>query len=98
MDKSQAFKLLRRYREEIDAIDDKILDLISKRTSLANKIIEAKIVLGMDILNLEREKQIEERTRKIARKNRIDEDKLIEIMKILTELNKREQEQILRRK
>mgnify|MGYP001248787227 FL=1 len=98
MRKSEALQLLQESRAKIDLIDEKILNLISKRTSLARKIIKAKIVLGMDILDPEREKQIEEKTRKIARENKIDEDKLIKIMKILTELNKMEQEQILRRK
>jgi chorismate mutase len=98
MRKSEALQLLQESRTKIDTIDEKILNLISKRTSLARKIIKAKIVLGMDILDPEREKQIEEKTRKIARENKIDEDKLIKIMRILTELNKMEQEQILRRK
>ncbi|BAW31572.1 MAG TPA: chorismate mutase [Methanothermobacter sp.] len=98
MRKSEALQLLQESRAKIDLIDEKILNLISKRTSLARKIIKAKIVLGMDILDPEREKQIEEKTRKIARENKIDEDKLIKIMRILTELNKMEQEQILRRK
>ena len=98
MRKSEALQLLQESRAKIDLIDEKILNLISKRTSLARKIIKAKIVLGMDILDPEREKQIEEKTRKIARENKIDEGKLIKIMRILTELNKMEQEQILRRK
>ncbi|NPV64859.1 MAG: chorismate mutase [Methanobacteriaceae archaeon] len=91
-------KLLKKSREKIDLIDEKILELISERTSLARNIIKAKMVLDMDIWDPEREKQIEEKTRQIARENRIDEDKLIKIMRILTELNKMEQEQILRRK
>ncbi|HHW17179.1 MAG TPA: chorismate mutase [Methanothermobacter sp.] len=91
-------KLLKESREKIDLIDEKILNLISERTSLARKIIKAKIALNMDIWDPAREKQIEEKTRKIARENKIDEGKLIKIMRILTELNKMEQEQILRRK
>ncbi|MBC7100070.1 chorismate mutase [Methanothermobacter tenebrarum] len=98
MRKSDAMKLLKKSREKIDLIDEKILELISERTSLARNIIKAKMVLDMDIWDPEREKQIEEKTRQIARENRIDEDKLIKIMRILTELNKMEQEQILRRK
>ncbi|BDH79200.1 chorismate mutase [Methanothermobacter tenebrarum] len=98
MKKSEAMKLLKESREKIDLIDEKILNLISERTSLARKIIKAKIALNMDIWDPAREKQIEEKTRKIARENKIDEGKLIKIMRILTELNKMEQEQILRRK
>jgi len=98
MKKSEAMQLLKESRKKIDNIDEKILNLISERTSLARKIIKAKIALDMDIWDPEREKQIEQKTRKIARKNKIDENKLIKIMRILTELNKMEQEQILRRK
>lgn len=98
MKKSEAMQLLKESRKKIDNIDEKILNLISERTSLARKIIKAKIALNMDIWDPEREKQIEEKTRKIARENKIDENKLIKIMRILTELNKMEQEQILRRK
>lgn len=98
MRKSEAMQLLKESREKIDLIDEQILNLISKRTSLARKIIKAKMALDMDIWDPEREKQIEEKTRKIARENKIDEGKLIKVMRILTELNKMEQEQILRRK
>lgn len=98
MKKSEAMQLLKESRKKIDNIDEKILNLISERTSLAVKIIKAKIALDMDIWDPEREKQIEQKTRKIARENKIDENKLIKIMRILTELNKMEQEQILRRK
>lgn len=98
MKKSEAMQLLKESRKKIDNIDEKILNLISERTSLARKIIKAKIALNMDIWDPEREKQIEQKTRKIARENKIDENKLIKIMRILTELNKMEQEQILRRK
>ncbi|HIH61444.1 MAG TPA: chorismate mutase [Methanobacteriales archaeon] len=98
MKKSEAMQLLKESRKKIDNIDEKILNLISERTSLARKIIKAKMALNMDIWDPEREKQIEQKTRKIARENKIDENKLIKIMRILTELNKMEQEQILRRK
>ncbi|MCK9150862.1 chorismate mutase [Methanobacterium alcaliphilum] len=96
MDKSHALKLLHESREQIDIIDEEILNLISKRTSLAREIIKSKIILGMEIQDKEREAHIHEKTRRIARENKIDEEKLSQIMRILTDINKKEQEQILK--
>lgn len=98
MDKSQAEKLLQESREKIDIIDNEILTLISERTALAKKIINSKVILGMEIQDKKREEHIHMKTRKIAREFQIDEDMLSQIMKILTDINKKEQEQLLRRK
>lgn len=97
MDKSNALKLLERSRKEIDRIDEEILYLISERTSLARDIANAKIVLDMDIEDKKREYYIQEKTKKIAERNNIEERYLSKIMEILTDLNKNEQEKILRR-
>ncbi|WBF08824.1 chorismate mutase [Methanothermobacter thermautotrophicus] len=97
MDEYRAREVLRRSRQKIDGIDRDILDLITSRIALAREIAEAKEVLGMEILDPERELQIIERTRKIARENSIDENKLIELMKILMDLSKTEQKEMLRR-
>ena len=92
MDESQAQKLLQESREKIDIIDTEIITLISKRTDLAKKIINAKVILGMEIQDKKREEHIHMKTRKIAREFQIDEDMLSQIMKILTDINKKEQE------
>lgn len=97
MDEYRAREVLRRSRQKIDGIDRDILDLITSRIALAREIAEAKDVLGMEILDPERELQIIERTRKIARENGIDENKLTELMKILMDLSKTEQKEMLRR-
>ena len=52
----------------------------------------------MEIQDKKREEHIHMKTRKIAREFQIDEDMLSQIMKILTDINKKEQEQLLRRK
>ncbi|ADL58790.1 MULTISPECIES: chorismate mutase [Methanothermobacter] len=97
MDESRALETLKRSRREIDRIDREILDLISSRTSLAREIAEAKVALGMEIFDPERELEIIERTRRIARAYGINEDKLIQLMKILMDLSKTEQKELLRR-
>ncbi|GAB4317645.1 MAG: hypothetical protein Kow0019_18910 [Methanobacteriaceae archaeon] len=97
MDKSNALKLLEKSRKEIDKIDEEILYLISERTSLARDIAKAKMVLDMDIEDKKREYYIQEKTKKIAERINIEENYLSKIMEILTDLNKNEQEKILRR-
>ncbi|MCC7558779.1 MAG: chorismate mutase [Methanobacteriaceae archaeon] len=98
MDKSDALRLLEKSRKEIDRIDEEILYLISERTSLARDVANAKIVLDMDIEDKKREYYIQEKTKKIAEINNIEEEYLSKVMEILTDLNKNEQEKILRRK
>lgn len=97
MDKAEALKTLQESRKKIDEIDEEIIYLIHKRTSLAGDIVNAKIVLGMEIEDKKREDYIQDKTKKIAEQNKIDEICLKKIMKILTDLSKKEQKEILRR-
>jgi chorismate mutase len=97
VNKDEARKLLVTSREKIDLIDNQIIDLIIKRTSLAKDISIAKKVLNTDIKNTEREDYIQRKIKKLAKENDIDEISLLEIMDILIKLNKSEQERILRR-
>ena len=97
MDKSEALKLLHDSRNKIDQIDDEIIDLIQKRTSLAKNIATAKIALNKNVEDKEREDYIQHKIREIAREKNIDEINLQKIIKILTDLSKVEQEKILRR-
>ncbi len=97
MDKAEALKILHESRNKIDGIDEEIISLIKKRTSLAGDIVNAKLVLGMDIEDKKREGYIQDKTKKIAEQKQIDENCLKKIMKILTDLSKKEQEEILRR-
>ena len=97
VDRAEALKILHESRDRIDGIDEEIISLIKKRTSLAGDIVNAKLVLGMDIEDRKREDYIQDKTKKIAEQARIDENSLKKIMKILTDLSKKEQEEILRR-
>ncbi|HTX61894.1 MAG TPA: chorismate mutase [Methanobacterium sp.] len=98
MNKKEALELLETSRDKIDRIDDQIIDLILERTSLAKEIGTAKKVLEADIENTEREDYIQEKIKKLAKQSNIDESSLLKIMNILMQLNKYEQEKILRRK
>ena len=51
----------------------------------------------MEIEDKKREDYIQDKTKKIAEQNKLDESCVKKIMKILTDLSKKEQEEILRR-
>ena len=96
MNRSEAQKLLEDSRNKIDRIDDEIIELIALRTSLAREIANAKKVLNKDVEDLQREDYIQRKIKEIAKKKNINEVSLNQIMKILTDLNKYEQEKIIR--
>lgn len=94
MDRAEALKLLEISRKKIDVLDEEIIRLIKERTSLATDIYQAKIVLGMEIHDPEREEFIHHKIREIAKEQEIDKDSLTQIIKILTDLSKKEQQKI----
>ena len=98
MNKSEALQLLIDSRCKIDQIDDELINLIIKRTSLATDIASAKMVLGKDIHDADREIYIQDKIKTLAKKKNINEVSLTNIMNILTNLNKNEQKKILRGK
>ncbi|HEX3013836.1 MAG TPA: chorismate mutase [Methanobacterium sp.] len=97
MDRAEALKVLQESRVAIDKIDEELIYLIEKRTSLAKDIVSAKITLGMEIEDKKREDFIQDKIKKISKQKEIDGDFINKIMKILMELSKKEQEKILRR-
>ncbi len=97
MDREEASRLLQDSRIKIDEMDEMLIDLIEKRTSLARDIVKAKMVLGIEIEDKKREEYIQVKIKEIARGKKIDEDSLTRIIKILTDMSKEEQKKILRR-
>ncbi|MBM4241086.1 MAG: chorismate mutase [Euryarchaeota archaeon] len=98
MDRSDALKILEESRDQIERIDKAIINLIKMRIKLARDIADVKIFLGLEIEDKKREDYILDKTGRIAEKEKIDKESVKEIMKILTNLNKKEQEEIFRRK
>ncbi|AXV39370.1 chorismate mutase [Methanobacterium sp. BAmetb5] len=94
MDRAEALQLLEESRKKIDILDEDIIKLIKERTSLASDILKAKLVLGMEIHDPEREEFIHHKIRDIAVEQGIDEDSLTQIIMILTDLSKKEQQKI----
>jgi chorismate mutase len=93
--KEDAEKLLNDSRETINKIDQEIINLISKRTSLASDIVSAKIFLNREIFDEKREKLIYEKVKKLAIEKNIDEDIILKIFKSLLDLNKIAQKELL---
>lgn len=96
MDRSDALRLLEKKRKQIDKIDEQIMDLIKKRTSLAREIANAKIVLGLGMEDKKREEHIKDKFKTITEEHKIDRDGITKIIKILIDLNKKEQKKIFR--
>lgn len=97
MDKEEASRLLLESRIKIDEMDEELINLIEKRTLLARDIVNAKLVLGIEIEDKKREEYIHDKIKQIAREKNIDEVSLTSIIKILTDMSKEEQKKILRR-
>jgi chorismate mutase len=83
-----AIQLLVDSRKTIDNLDQEIFKLILKRTMIAKDIVSAKIFLGKNIHDEEREKLIYDNIKKLAIEENINKDILLKIMKLLTELSK----------
>jgi len=97
VNKEEASRLLQESRTKIDEMDEMLIDLVEKRTLLARDIVNAKLILGIEIEDKKREAYIHEKIKQIAREKNIDEVSLTSIIKILTDMSKKEQKKILRR-
>lgn len=96
--KDEAKNLLEYSRNRIDEIDNQLIDLISKRNSLAKDIVYSKIFLDMDIYDKNRENIIYDKVSKLAIDKNIDKNILIQIMNLLIDLSKIQQNKILRKR
>ena len=79
---------LNEIRRKIDEIDNKILELIAQRNSLAKDIAEIKSQLGISIEDKEREKYKYDKIRKLCKEHNVDENIGKTIFEILIEHNK----------
>lgn len=95
MDKTEAEKLLNDSRNKIDEIDNKILDLILERTSLAKDIITSKQALNKELFDASRENIIHNKVRNAVADKEINTEKVVEIFALLAEISKEEQKKYL---
>lgn len=70
---------LKELRKEIDEINKNIIKLIVKRMKLAEEIVEYKKANALPIYIPEREKEVIENVRKIAKENNLDENMIEEV-------------------
>ena len=95
MDKIEAEKVLNDSRDKIDELDDKILNLILERTSLAKDIIKAKKALNKDLFDSSRENIIQNKIRNAVADKEINTEKVLEIFDLLATISKEEQKKYL---
>ena len=92
----EAQRLLDKSRLEIDELDEKLVELFAKRTYLSRNIASAKKYLDMEIYDENREKEIHQKIKDLAIDKSIDENIIIQIMNLLFDLNKIQQEKFLK--
>ncbi|MFB6284147.1 MAG: chorismate mutase [Halobacteria archaeon] len=86
---------LREVRREIEEIDREILDAVTRRTDLGERVVELKRENDMEIGDREREREILDEVREVAEERGLDPDLVEEVYEILIELNKQRQRSLL---
>ncbi len=74
---------LKKYRFEIDKIDEKILSLLAKRINISKKIGEHKLKNGLPIVDKKRKSEIFEKLQKTASKKTLSDELVKNIYKII---------------
>jgi chorismate mutase len=83
---------LERLREEIDALNRELVDLLGKRTEVARKIARVKKEAELPVLDPDREQKIKEEMRRLARASRISASFIDELFDLLLEYTRLEME------
>ncbi len=78
-------------REEIADIDEALVDLIARRTYVANTIADVKEAQGMPTTDEEQEQLVMDRAGRNAERFDVDANLVKAIFRLLIELNKVEQ-------
>jgi len=78
-------------REEIQAIDGELVELIARRTYVADTIAEVKADRGLPTTDEEQEQRVMDRAGKNAEQFDVDANLVKAIFRLLIELNKVEQ-------
>lgn len=84
-------KDLEELREEIEAIDHDIVDLIARRTYVAETVARVKDERGLATTDEEQEEAVMERAGRYAQRYDVDSNMVKAIFRLLIELNKIEQ-------
>lgn len=80
--------MLKESRKKIDVIDEKIIRLLKERTDLVKEIGHEKEKESLPIVDLEREKEVLEKIKAVAKEKNIDEEIVEKIFKDIIEYSK----------
>ncbi|AEH07235.1 chorismate mutase [Methanothermococcus okinawensis] len=90
---------LNAIRCRINEIDEQLIALMAERTQFAGEIARLKMALDMPINDEKREREIQEKTRKLCEKyNNFNPDLALKILKLLMDYNKEIQMKELKNK
>ncbi|MDF2957649.1 MAG: Chorismate mutase [Candidatus Alkanophagales archaeon MCA70_species_1] len=90
----KGLKTLKQIREEIESIDNQIIELIAKRTALAEELLRAKLREGTSIVDEEQRKKVLERVAREASKRGIDAASVTKVFEILITMNENKQKEL----
>lgn len=76
---------LEKLRREIDAIDEKIIDLIAERIGIVYDIAKYKARQNILVVDPKREEQIFKRIKQLAHDNHLEEDFAVDLFKKIIE-------------
>jgi chorismate mutase len=82
---------LRELREEIAEIDRELVDMIARRTYVADTIAQVKAEQGLETVDEAQEQEVMERAGEYAERFEVDANLVKAIFRLLIELNKVEQ-------
>ncbi|HOH97393.1 MAG TPA: chorismate synthase [Candidatus Cloacimonadota bacterium] len=72
---------LHQLREALDKIDEDIIDCLYRRKAIVNKVKQFKVQNNIELIDIKREQEIHQRTRKLAAESDLDPDLACEIIK-----------------
>ncbi|MDF2955031.1 chorismate mutase [Candidatus Alkanophaga liquidiphilum] len=87
-------RTLKQIREEIENIDAQIIELIAKRTALAEELLAAKLREGTNIVDKEQRKRVLERVAREASRRGMDAVFITKIFEILITMNENRQKEL----
>ena len=82
---------IEQLRKEIDKIDNSIVDLLSKRKKAIKEIALIKKKLGKPIVDENRERQMVERLKRLAKEKGLNENFIASLYKIMIKNSREEQ-------
>ncbi|MHC1580037.1 MAG: chorismate mutase [Candidatus Alkanophagales archaeon] len=87
-------RTLKQIREEIESIDNRIIELIARRTELAGELLRAKLREGASIVDEEQRRRVLERVAREASRRGVDAASVTKVFEILIAMNEDKQREL----